>query len=122
MVREEHLQKIKAADHAYYDLDNPIMADTEYDKLRNEYIEKYGSEDLDYVPGEAAADFEKFKHPRPVISLAKVKWETEKEKLRSEIERLWPVIHEPKLDGLTVVAYPDENGKACLMLLSFLPQ
>ena len=110
LAREEHLMAIKAADHAYYDLDAPTMPDSVYDELRNDYIKKYGSDDLDYVPGKASGDFEKFKHPIPVTSLAKVKFETEKEKLRAQISRLWPVVHEPKLDGLTIVAYPNEDG------------
>ena len=74
MTREEHLAAIKAADAAYYNDDAPVMADSEYDKLRADYIAKYGAADLDYVPGEAAAAFSKFRHTVPVISLAKVKF------------------------------------------------
>ncbi len=112
MTREEHLAAIRAADAAYYDADAPLMADSEYDRLRNDYIAKYGAADLDYVPGEAAAAFSKFRHTVPVISLAKVKYDEERGRLESELARLWPVLHEPKLDGLTVVAYPRPDG-AC---------
>ena len=110
MTRAEHLAAIKAADAAYYGADAPIMTDSEYDRLRSDYIERYGSADLDYVPGEAAAAFAKFRHTVPVISLAKVKYDEERGRLESELTRLWPVIHEPKLDGLTVVAYPRTDG------------
>ena len=110
MTREEHLAAIKAADAAYYNADAPLMADSEYDKLRADYIAKYGAADLDYVPGEAAAAFSKFRHTVPVISLAKVKYDEERGKLETELRRLWPVLHEPKLDGLTVVAYPKSDG------------
>ena len=110
MTREEHLAAIKAADAAYYNDDAPVMTDSEYDRLRAGYIAKYGADDLDYVPGEAAAAFSKFRHTVPVISLAKVKFEEERGKLESELRRLWPVLHEPKLDGLTVVAYPKADG------------
>ena len=110
MTREEHLAAIKAADAAYYNADAPVMADSEYDKLRADYIAKYGAADLDYVPGEAAAAFSKFRHTVPVISLAKVKYDEERGKLETELRRLWPVLHEPKLDGLTVVAYPKSDG------------
>ena len=36
------LQLIKKADEAYYMEDNPIMTDAEYDKLRYDFIAKYG--------------------------------------------------------------------------------
>lgn len=111
MAREEHLGAIKKADHEYYDLDNPSMNDTEYDALRRSYIDKYGAEDLNYVPGGLTDGFEKFQHPTPVTSLGK--WtdgvDDEKE-LESKITELWPAVVEPKYDGLTVVAYPNENG------------
>lgn len=109
MNKKEHLTKIKLADEAYYSDDgNAIMSDEEYDALRNSYIEKYGSEDLNYVPGKASTK-KKYKHPIPVISLAKVDMD-ETEKIISEAERLSPIFLEPKYDGLTVVAYPDKNG------------
>ena len=110
MTRARHLAAIKAADAAYYNADAPLMTDAEYDRLRNDYIARYGSADLDYVPGEAAAAFAKFRHTVSVISLAKVKFDEERGRLESELSRLWPVIHEPKLDGLTVVAYPRVDG------------
>ena len=47
MTREEHLAAIKQTDHDR----NPSMSDEEYDRLRRSYIDQYGSEDLDYVPG-----------------------------------------------------------------------
>lgn len=108
MTREEQLNTIKSADNAYYNLNNPTMTDQEYDVLRTDYIEKYGSDDLNYVPGNSITS-RKFKHPIEVTSLAKVD-EDEVAKLKSEIKRLGSVVIEPKYDGLTVVAYPRENG------------
>lgn len=108
MNKEEHLKKIKAADAAYYDGTEPLMSDAEYDILRAAYIAKYGTEDLDYVPGKPITT-RRFKHPIEVTSLAKVD-EDDIEKFDAEIERLDPVVVEPKYDGLTVVAYPDNNG------------
>lgn len=108
MTREEQLKAIKSADNAYYNLNNPTMTDQEYDALRTEYIEKYGSDDLNYVPGNSITS-RKFKHPIEVTSLAKVD-EDEVAKLKSEIKRLGSVVIEPKYDGLTVVAYPKEDG------------
>lgn len=108
MTREEQLNTIKSADNAYYNLNNPTMTDQEYDALRTDYIEKYGSDDLNYVPGNSITS-RKFKHPIEVTSLAKVD-EDEVAKLKSEIKRLGSVVIEPKYDGLTVVAYPKEDG------------
>lgn len=112
MTREEHLSAIKQADHEYYDLDNPTLSDADYDELRRSYIDQYGAEDLNYVPGTAVDGFEKFKHPTPVTSLGKwTKGVDSEDDLKKQIEKLWPVEIQPKYDGLTVVAYPDEEGK-----------
>lgn len=108
MTREEQLNTIKSADNAYYNLNNPTMTDQEYDALRTDYIKKYGPDDLNYVPGNSITS-RKFKHPIEVTSLAKVD-EDEVAKLKSEIKRLGSVVVEPKYDGLTVVAYPREDG------------
>ena len=108
MTREEQLNAIKSADNAYYNLNNPTMTDQEYDALRTDYIEKYGSDNLNYVPGNSITS-RKFKHPIEVTSLAKVD-EDEVAKLKSEIKRLGSVVIEPKYDGLTIVAYPKEDG------------
>ena len=108
MTRKEHLQKIKDVDTAYYDGTEPLMSDQEYDILRAAYIAKYGTEDLDYVPGKPITS-RRFKHPISVTSLAKVD-EGDIEKCDTELKRLAPVVVEPKYDGLTIVAYPDGNG------------
>ena len=114
MTRKEHLDRIKAADKAYYEDDNPIMLDSEYDNLRNEYIKLYGSDDLNYVPGNVSAGLKPFKHDVPVTSLAKIK-EAETDKAVNRISELWPVVIEPKFDGLTVVAYPNPDG-SCIFV------
>ena len=111
MTREEQLAIIKQADHKYYDLDNPSMSDAEYDKLRRDYIAQYGADDLNYVPGDVADGFEKFRHPTPVTSLGKwTKGVDDEKDLLVKIEKLWPVEIQPKYDGLTVVAYPNADG------------
>lgn len=111
MTRKEHLEAIKQADREYYDLDNPTLSDAEYDELRRSYIDQYGAEDLNYVPGNAVDGFEKFKHPTPVTSLGKWTYGVDKVvDLKKKIQELWPVEIQPKYDGLTVVAYPNEDG------------
>jgi DNA ligase (NAD+) len=111
MTKEELLSAIKQADHEYYDLDNPSMSDAEYDQLRRSYIDQYGAEDLNYVPGNAVDGFEKFRHPTPVTSLGKwTKGVDDESDLKAQIKKLWPVEVQPKYDGLTIVAYPNKNG------------
>ena len=108
MTREEHLEKIKAADEAYYgNSGETILSDAEYDALRRDYIERYGTEDLDYVPG-AELGAEKFRHPHEAKSLGKID-ESESDKLQAYIKKFMPIIVEPKLDGCSVVVYP-QNG------------
>ena len=104
MTKEEHLNKILEADVAYYDNDEPIMSDAEYDALRKSYEDKYGA--LDYVPGNVKPTMQSFKHTHNINSLDKIKF-FETEKLKKTITKLLPIVVEPKYDGLTVVAYPD---------------
>lgn len=108
MTRSEHLKRIVEADKAYYELARPIMSDEEYDALRSDYIEKYGSEDLDYTPGQTISQ-SRFKHPIEVTSLGKVD-DSDTVSFDKEIERLSPLAVEPKYDGITVVAYPNPDG------------
>ncbi|MCR5438227.1 MAG: hypothetical protein K6F01_02100 [Selenomonas sp.] len=108
MTREEQLKKIKAADEAYYgNSGETILSDAEYDALRHDYIERYGTADLDYVPG-AELGAEKFRHPHEAKSLGKID-ESEADKLQTYIEKFLPIIVEPKLDGCSVVVYPQEG-------------
>ena len=102
--RSSHLAQIKEADEAYYNADAPIMSDIEYDALRREYIEKYGSQDLDYVPGGSKKGLRSFKHQIPVTSLAKVQAKDTR-LIKEKISKLFPIVIQPKLDGLTIVVY-----------------
>ena len=54
ILHDTLLQKIKNADIAYYDNDNPIMSDEDYDNLRNEFITHFGKKELDYISGHIA--------------------------------------------------------------------
>ena len=105
MRKEEMLELIKKADEAYCIEDNPTMTDAEYDKLRYDFIAKYG--ELNYVPGGVKKGLEPFKHPTEVISLDKVKAD-EYDKLLAKIKKLLPVCIQRKYDGLTLVIYRDK--------------
>lgn len=111
MITEKGLRKkIEAADYAYYDQDNPIMSDKEYDNLRRSYEEQFGS--LDYVPGKVKEGFETFQHPVPLLSLDKIYDDDPDiaDKIESVLDKFGGVVMlQPKIDGLTVAAYKIEN-------------
>ena len=92
-------------DNLYYNQDSPELSDAEYDALKKEYLKLTNQQEYNYVPGEA--QFKKFTHTFPIKSLSKI---NTLEEARKEIERLYPVVIEPKYDGLTIVIYPE--GKA----------
>ena len=100
------LQKIKQADNAYYNEDSPIMSDEDYDNIRNEFITHFGTDELNYISGDIKKGLKPFTHPTNINSLDKIKF-YEKKKLNDRIKKLYPVVLELKLDGLTIVAYPD---------------
>ncbi len=107
LSQKEQKSYIDKLDWAYYNEDNSLVSDTEYDEYRRIYENKYG--DLNYVSGVPSKDFESFKHPIPVTSLAKIK-AGELDELHRWREMLDIIALEPKFDGLTVVAYP-KDGK-----------
>lgn len=103
-------QKIQAADKAYYDDDKPIMTDEEYDKLKRSYEEEYGA--LDYVPGNFKEGFEQFTHPVPLLSLNKL-FDDDSDinsKISDIAKKFSTICLQPKIDGLTVAAYPNADG------------
>ena len=108
MTKTEHLNLIKEANKAYYELDSPIMPDLEYDNLYYDYIDLYGELDLDFVAGSCVASLKPFKHTSNMNSLDKIK-HSETDKLKKELDKLYPVAIENKIDGLTIVAYPNNS-------------
>lgn len=89
-------------DNAYYNNDESLISDAEYDTLKAKYLELSKQDEYDYVPGEAK--FSKFSHSVPMLSLEKVQIKNQ-EDLKKHIERLWPICIMPKFDGLTVCVY-----------------
>lgn len=95
---------IAQADKAYYLEDEQIMPDEEYDLLRQQVG------DPEEVPDIVSADFTPFTHPTPVLSLNKI-YEDDPD-CREKLNR-WigpEYVFQPKLDGLTIVAYPTDSG------------
>ena len=110
MTKNEHLQLIKDANKAYYELDNPIMSDLEYDNLYYDYIDLYGECDLNFVAGKRVESLKPFTHTANMNSLDKVK-HSDTNKLHKMLNKLYPVAIEKKIDGLTIVVYP-KNKKS----------
>ena len=73
MNKQEMLSLINKYDVAYYENNHPLVSDSEYDRLRNEYISKYGTKDLNYIPSDENHNFAKRKHDFDMMSLEKVK-------------------------------------------------
>lgn len=117
-------ERLRAADHAYYVLDNPVLSDAEYDRLMRELIALEEADPALRTPdsptqrvGGAPGDrFEKVAHREPMLSLGNVVTDEELEEFDARIHRLLgappeaPVgyVAEPKLDGLAVeLVYQD---------------
>jgi DNA ligase (NAD+) len=110
--------RIRAADHAYYVLDQPILSDAEYDRLMRELLAlEAGHPELvtsdsptQRVSGTPSGKFEKVAHREPMLSLGNVTTDEELHELDARVRRLLGLppeetidyVAEPKLDGLAV--------------------
>lgn len=112
--RIQHLTKLlEEANYQYYVLDNPQMADYEYDRMLRELEDleraypQYAStiSPTKRVGGEALSQFQKVEHPVPLESLQDV---FSREELLEFEEKVTGVVSgavysvEPKIDGLSV--------------------
>lgn len=111
-------ERIRAADHAYYVLDAPILSDAEYDRLMRELedLEAAHPELLtpdsptQRVGGAPGEKFEKVAHREPMLSLANAYSDAELDEFDARVRRLLALpdgakvryVVEPKLDGLAV--------------------
>lgn len=108
-------ERIQEADYAYYELDNPVISDSEYDDLMRELkrLEETHPQLItpdsptQHVSGEAASAFNKVRHATPMLSLANVRSPDE---LRAWCQRAqnqlpnatFAFVCEPKIDGLSM--------------------
>ena len=106
MTMKELISKLREADHAYYDLDDPIMFDREYNQLFEELeqMEKetgivMSDSPTQKVQGSLLPGFNKVTHSEPMLSAAKTKYPADLLKFVGEQE----VLVTYKLDGLTIV-------------------
>ena len=108
LSKDAMLALLKTYEEAYYSGESKV-SDEEYDALKAIYVEEYG--EYEFVPNEGETHFVKTKHLYPLKSLDKLQVSDE-DGLRKELQRLWPVIIEPKFDGLSIeIQYVDDNLK-----------
>lgn len=101
---KEYLQEL---DNAYYNKGEALVSDAEYDSLKTQYLKSINQNEYNYVPGEATSN-SKVAHKYPVLSLDKVQM-NDTETLRKRLTEIFPVVIQPKFDGLTGVYYGDED-------------
>lgn len=107
-AKKMNLQKIKIlidkVNKAYYEDDNPIMSDSEYDSLLEQYNQLTHVDNA--TLGKAKDTFTKVKHDTPMLSLSKtndidkiIGFLTDIEK---KINKPFSFVMEPKFDGLAI--------------------
>jgi len=118
--------KIRAADHAYYVLDRPVLSDAEYDRLMRE-LEALEGEHPELktqdsptrrVSGTPSDAFVRVAHREPMLSLGNVTTDEELFELDARVRRLLGLspetrvgyVAEPKLDGLAVELVYEEGA------------
>lgn len=120
---EELIKLIKEYNHHYYNLDNPIVSDAEYDKLYNELIELEkqfpelitSDSPTQIIGGFAANKFTKFEHKKAMLSLSKAYDFDEIKKFHENIikkidETQVSYALDYKIDGLSISLHY-QNGK-----------
>ena len=111
-------ERIRAADHAYYVLDSPVLSDPEYDALMRELSALEADHPALATPdsptqrvsGAPSERFERAVHREPMLSLGNVTTDAELDELDARVRRLLDLppgaeivwVAEPKLDGLAV--------------------
>jgi DNA ligase (NAD+) len=118
-ARAENLRaRIRAADRAYYVLDQPVLSDPEYDRLVRE-LQALEAEHpalvtpdspTQRVSGAPSERFDRVVHREPMLSLGNIQTDDELAEFDGRVHRLLglapdapvPYVVEPKLDGLAV--------------------
>lgn len=116
-------QQINNHNYLYHVLDQPVISDSEYDRLlvrlrqiETEHPEWITPDSPTQRAGAAIADkFAKVRHPAPIISLANAfspddlrAWYDRNARLDDRVEKASFVI-EPKIDGLSVVLHYEDG-------------
>lgn len=116
-------EQLREHNYRYYQLNQPLISDAEYDQLFNELraIEEEHPELLTAdsptrrVGGQVSEGFERVPHPAPILSLGNAHsaedlraWFDRIRKLDDRVERSALTV-EPKFDGLTVVLHYEDG-------------
>src|SRR5210317_1385450 len=129
LILEDYLKKIEKfqkLNEAYYDINKPLVADSEFDKLKLEIIKlekKYSFLKSDFSPNrivgfKPSKNFQKIFHKVPMLSLANAFSENDLVNFEKKIlnylskEKNFEIIYssEPKIDGISAsLIY--KNGK-----------
>ena len=129
LILEDYLKKIEKfqkLNEAYYDINKPLVADSEFDKLKLEIIKlekKYSFLKSDFSPNRVVGfkpskNFQKIFHKVPMLSLANAFSENDLVNFEKKIlnylskEKNFEIIYssEPKIDGISAsLIY--KNGK-----------
>ncbi|TNK84495.1 NAD-dependent DNA ligase LigA, partial [Mycoplasmopsis pullorum] len=120
---EKLKNQIQIWNHEYYNLDNPSVSDTEYDKAYNKLLEleknypEFVTEDspTQIIGGMANNKFSKYEHQKPMLSLAKAYTVEELDKFYDNLVKVVPNEEllfslEYKVDGLSIALHYI-NGK-----------
>jgi DNA ligase (NAD+) len=116
--------RIRAADHAYYVRDQPLLSDPEYDRLMRELAEleavhpelQRDDSPTRRVSGAPSEKFARVVHREPMLSLGNIQSDEELDEFDARVRRLLGLaadakvtyVAEPKLDGLAVeLVYED---------------
>lgn len=119
-------EQLRAADHAYYVLDRPLLSDAEYDRLMRE-LQALEAEHPDLVTpdsptqrvsGTPSEKFLRVVHREPMLSLGNVATDDELDEFDARVRRLLGLpadqavcyVLEPKLDGLAVELVYEDGG------------
>jgi DNA ligase (NAD+) len=111
-------EAIRAADHAYYVLDQPVLSDAEYDRLMRDLQALEEAHPALVTPdsptrrvsGAPSDRFARVVHREPMLSLGNVTTDAELDEFDARVRRLLGLapgatvcyVAEPKLDGLAV--------------------
>src|SRR5512143_578975 len=111
-------EQIRAADHAYYVLDQPVLSDAEYDRLMAELAEleaahpelRTPDSPTQRVSGAPSEKFARAVHREALLPRAHAQTGAEQDEMDARVHRMLglppaePVryVVEPKLDGLAV--------------------
>ena len=123
-IYQKKIQSLIKLNKAYFQKDNPIIADSEYDELKKElssYIEKYPYlkqiKNLDTIVGsKPSKKFKKIKHTKPMLSLSNAFEKKDMIDFKKKIKNFLNVptelelSSEPKIDGISA-SLRYENGK-----------